>query len=103
MVFTGGVVKVATAIVIALIAVGALVGAYFWGLYVGMRRNYDARLRELGLNKTSATLYVRATKILRRLDRLGEFDGDQAPDRLSPGTKADIAKWATDYRIGGSL
>lgn len=95
--------KVAAAIAIALIAVGALAGAYFWGLAVGMRRNYTGRLRELGLNKTSATLYVRAVRILRRLDRLAEFDGAQAPDLLSPETKAEVAKWAIDYRIGGSL
>lgn len=95
--------KVALAIVIALIAVSALVCAYIWGLYIGMSRSYDAKLRELGLNKTSATLLVRATKILRRLDRAAEFDGDRAPDRLSPETRKEIAQWAVDHRIGGSL
>ncbi len=95
--------RVAAAIVIALIAVGALVGAYIWGLYVGMARSYESKLRELGLNKTSATLLVRATKILRRLDRAAEYDGDQAPDPLSPEPRKEIAKRALDHRIGGSL
>lgn len=94
--------KVALAIVIALIAVGALVGAYIWGVLIGWRRNYDAKLRELGLNKTSATLYVRAAKILRDLAHRAEFDGEQAPDRLSEQTRKDVARWAMDYRIGGS-
>ncbi len=99
----GGKVKVAAAIVIALIAVGALVGSYLLGLYVGMQRNYAEKLRELGLNKRTAVLHVRATKILRDLARRAEFDGDKAPDQLSHDTKTEVMKWANDYRIGGSL
>lgn len=94
--------RVAAAIVIALIAVGALVAAFLWGLAVGLRRNYAQRLRDLGLNKRSAVLYVRAVRILNRLNKLAEFDGDQAPDLLSPETSKEVARWAADYRIGAS-
>lgn len=92
--------KVTVAIIIALIAVGALVAAYFGGLAVGMRRNYRAKLHKLGLNPRSAVLYARAVKILMRLNQLTDLDGLIAGDRLSPQTKEMVDKWATDYRIG---
>lgn len=98
--FGGKSVKVAAAIVIALIAVGALICAYLTGLSIGMRRSYTGKLHKLGLNRRTATLYVRAVRILNRLHKLSEFDGDQAADQLSPETAKEIAKWAFDYRIG---
>ncbi len=92
--------KVAGAIVVALLAVGALVAAYLTGLAVGMHRSYTSKLHKLGLNRRTATLYVRAVRILNRLHRLSEFDGDRAVDELSPEAAKEIARWAVDYRIG---
>ncbi len=94
--------KVAVAITIALCAVGALVVCYLAGVAVGRRRNYDQRLRDLGLNKRSAAQFVTAAKILNRMDKLIELDGENAADRLSPETRKQVADWAISYRIGVS-
>lgn len=90
--------KVAAAIVIALLAVGSLVVAYLIGLAVGMRRNYSNRLRDLGLNRRSAELYASAAKILNRLAQLGDLDGVLAGDVLSPETRQTVNEWLTAHR-----
>ncbi len=94
--------KVAGAIFIALMAVGALIVVFLIGLGIGLRRSWNARLHKLGLNSRSAVLHARAIKILMRLDQLTDLDGLIAGDRLSPETKDMVAKWATDYRLGVS-
>lgn len=91
--------KVAAAIVIALIAVGCLAAAFAAGLAWGLRRSWRERLREFGLNKASAVLYTRAVKILLRLEQKTTLDGLAAGDRLSPDTQQQVDKWATDFRI----
>lgn len=94
----GGNVKVAVAIVIALLAVGALVGAYLWGLAVGSRRNFDARLRKLGLDRASAPLFAGAAKLILRLTQTTDMDGLFAGDQLSPATKRQATEWVAEYR-----
>lgn len=96
--YRGDSVKVALAIVIGLMAVGSLVGAYLLGQSVGLRRNYDNRLRDLGLHRRSAELYARAAKILNRLAALTDLDGQLAGDILSPETKSQVSDWLTDHR-----
>lgn len=94
----GGIVKVAAAIVIALCAVGALVGAYLWGLAVGSRRNLDARLRRLGLENASAPLFASAARLILRLTQTTDLDGLFAGDQLSPETKRQATTWVAEYR-----
>lgn len=96
----GGSVKVAVAIVIALISVGVLVMVFFAGMWLGLCRNYDNRLRDLGLTRQSAVQFAGAVKILMRLHQKTDLEGLAAGDRLSPETKAMVDKWATAYRIG---
>ena len=71
------------------------------GYVAGARRSWRRRLRELGLNQHSAVLYVRAVKVLDRLHRQADpaGAGDLGCDRLAPETKAEISRWAVDYRI----
>ncbi len=96
--YRGNSMKVALATVIGLMAVGSLVGAYLLGQAVGLRRNYDNRLRDLGLHRRSAALYARAVKILNRLAALTDLDGQLAGDILSPDTKQQVSDWLTDHR-----
>jgi hypothetical protein len=96
--YRGNSVKVAFAIVIGLVAVGSLVGAYLLGQAIGLRRNYNNRLRDLGLHRRSAELYARAAKILNRLAALTDLDGTLAGDILSPETKQQVSNWLTDHR-----
>lgn len=90
--------KVAAAVFIALVIVGGLVGAYLIGLFVGMARNYDARLRDLGLHRKSAELYGRAVKILNRLLALSDLDGALAGDVVSPETRELVIDWLTEHK-----
>ena len=90
--------KVAGAILIALIAVGALVGAYVLGLTIGLQKNYDSRLQAMGLNRRSAALYVRAAKLINRFAQITDLDGVLAGDVLSPESKKQVTQWVADYR-----
>jgi hypothetical protein len=91
-------VRVIVDIIIGLIGLGALVGAYLAGLAVGLRRNYAARLRDLGMNPKSAELYGRAVRILNRLLQLSDLDGALAGDTLSPETKELVTHWLLDHK-----
>ncbi len=94
--------KVTVAIVIALITVGALIAAFAAGYARGRAHNYHGRLQQLGLNDRSATLYVRAVKILLRLNQAVDLEGLAAGERLSAETKKLGDDWSIDYRIGVS-
>lgn len=96
--YRGDSVKVAVAIVIALLAVGSLVLAYGAGVAVGAARNYTNRLRDMGLNRRSGELYARAVKILNRLAAVNDLDGVMAGDSLSPETRRQVNDWLTEHR-----
>jgi uncharacterized membrane protein len=91
-------VRVVVDIIIALFVVGTLVGAYLAGLAVGLRRNYDARLRDMGLHRQSARLYTRAVRILNRLLQVSDLDGVLAGDTLSPETRELVVDWLTEHK-----
>lgn len=78
--------------------VGALVFAFGAGAVVSARAINAKYLKEFGLTKESAKLYLRASRILRRLHGVIELDGDLAADLLSPATKKLVDEWLADYR-----
>ncbi len=86
------------AVVLGLAVVGALVASYLAGHTVGMRRNFDNRLRDMGLNRRSGALYSRAAKILNRLAAVTDLDGVMSGDNLSPETQRQVSAWLADHR-----
>lgn len=90
--------RVIADIIIGLLGGVVLVGTYLLGLAVGTRRNYTARLRNLGLTRASADLYTRAVRIMNRLLQLSDLDGALAGDTLSTETKKLVADWLIDHK-----
>lgn len=86
--------------ILAVIAVAVIVGlgAFVIGLSVGTRVAATGVLREYGFTRQSARLYTRAAKLLNRLIRITELDGDFAADILSPATRKDVEQWIDDYK-----
>lgn len=82
---------------VALLLLALIVGLFF-GFTAGVNVTTTNRLRELGFTKNSAKLYARAIKILNRMSRVIELDGDFAGDVLSPDTKKQVDDLLTDYR-----
>lgn len=72
--------------------------AFFGGLFVGVGSQMKSKLRELGFTPNSAKLYSRAAKILNRMVKVTELDGDFAADILSEETKRQVNDWLADYK-----
>lgn len=80
-----------------LVAVGMGL-AFIVGLVLGMKVKLREALRDAGLNKDTAKLYGRASRLLNRLDQTTDLDGALAGDVLSEETKKLIGEWLADYR-----
>lgn len=72
--------------------------ALFAGIAIGFYMNVNAQLKELGFTKASRKIYVDAVKLLNRMTRITELDGEFAADLLSEKTKAQINELLTRYR-----
>lgn len=78
--------------------VGTLMLAFGSGAIVASRLATTQHLKTFGLTTESARLYQRAARILDRMQRVTQFDGDLCADILSPTTKTLVAEWLADYR-----
>lgn len=81
---------------LSLVVVAVL--AFWAGVAVNTHSKITERLRELGFTKDTAKLYARAAKILNRMVKVTELDGDFSADILSPETAEQVNDWLADYR-----
>ncbi|MCX5066611.1 hypothetical protein OOJ91_12055 [Micromonospora lupini] len=86
------------AVVVAAVVLLSVMAGAAVGFTVGASTNATQSLRALGFTKNSAKLYARAIKILNRMSRVIELDGDFAGDVLSPETKKQVDDLLDDYR-----
>lgn len=71
---------------------------FFFGFAVNVKRLMAEHLAEKGFTKDSAGIYRRCIKLLNRMTRITELDGDFAEDILSEATKAEIASILDAHR-----
>lgn len=72
--------------------------AFLGGLLVSMRRTVAEHLKEIGFTRSGAKNYRRAMKLLNRMTRITELDGDFSMDTLSEPTKKEIGEILATYR-----
>lgn len=80
---------------------GAVIMAVVIGLLgylLGSVREYNDKLRELGLDRGTVKLFKRARDIFLRMIEIRELDGDNAIDALSVNTDKQVREWLADYR-----
>jgi hypothetical protein len=72
--------------------------AFLVGLGINMRRAAKEQIREAGFTVAGAKNYVRAVKLLNRMTRFTELDGDFSEDVLSESSKKEIGEILATYR-----
>lgn len=80
------------------LVLATLVGVYAAGVAVGLRRNYNNKLRDLGLNRRTVALLPDAAALINRLAQTNDMSGLMAGDALSPETRAQAQTWAARYQ-----
>jgi FlaG/FlaF family flagellin (archaellin) len=85
-------------VIVTIVVTAAFVATWVLGYVLGARAAVNDRLAQLGMTRSGAVLYRRATKILNRLAQITDLDGQMAGDSLSPETQKQVTEWLADYR-----
>lgn len=85
-------------ILAGLLLIPVFYGAFAIGARVGATKARHAGIRAIGLTPRSAQLHQETMRLLNRITRHVDLDGDFAADILSEPTKREIDRLLADYR-----